>query len=55
MIHSLGMLYSHESNISKENTLQSIAFNNTTKLSSSQLNLITDRWAELLQDERSGS
>ncbi len=49
----LGMLFGHENNIGIDNHLQTIAFNNTAKLSPSQLNLITDRWAELLQDPRS--
>ena len=48
----LGMLYGHESNVSIDNVLQTIAFNNTTRLGTEQLNLITDRWAELLQDPR---
>ena len=48
----LGMLYGHENNVSIDNVLQTIAFNNTTRLGTPQLNLITDRWAELLQDPR---
>tara|TARA_R110002050_G_scaffold116946_2_gene233643 strand:- start:19253 stop:36049 length:16797 start_codon:yes stop_codon:yes gene_type:complete len=48
----LGMLYGHESNVSVDNVLQTIAFNNTTRLGTAQLNLITDRWSELLQDPR---
>lgn len=48
----LGMLFGHESNINVDNFLQLIAFNNTTKLGVDQYNHITDRWAELLVDER---
>jgi len=47
-----GMLFGHESNVSLNNYLQTIAFNNTTKLSAAQLTMITDRWQELLQDPR---
>mgnify|MGYP003669136895 FL=1 len=48
----LGMLYNSAENTTKAQLVQTIAFNNTTKLSPEQKNKITDRWAELLMDER---
>ena len=48
----LGMLYNSAENTGRAQFLQTIAFNNTTKLSPAQKNKITDRWAELLMDPR---
>jgi len=48
----LGMLYNSAENTGRTQFLQTIAFNNTTKLSPAQKNKITDRWSELLMDPR---
>jgi len=48
----LGMLFNSAENTTRTQFIQTISFNNTTKLSPAQKNKITDRWSELLMDSR---